>query len=589
MQKRPLQQTGSGARRLLHYAARHRVLLAFGVLCILAVTLLKAIGPMILQRAVDNVAAGGTKLTLIRYTALFIGIACMQGILLFSQEQLLLGTSRQIERDLRSVFFAHLQTLPLEFFQANPTGDLMARASNDLTLAVTGTGEALMFSLNSIASLVIILPLMLKLSWKLALLAFAPLLIVMFATLFLQKKIHGSFKRVQEHFGALTSRIQAVLSAVKTIRAFTQENNEIAAFQRASRQYVSHNLRRVQLSGALLPLLQFFIGLSFIAVLWYGGDLTASGYLSIGQFLKFILYLGYLAWPMYVLGWQITVFQRGIVAMSRVESILSLPPSIQDSPDPLDVREIAGSIEFRNVTFTYRGTNETALRNISFHIQSGQIVGLLGAVGSGKSTLMNMIPRLLDPSSGKVFIDGNPVRDIPLHVLRSRIGYVPQEPFLFNDTIAANIAFGCEQAAPEMIERAADDCGIAAEIAAFPRGYQTMAGERGATLSGGQKQRISIARALLNRPAILLLDAAFSSVDSYTEEKVLTRVRKIMQGKTCVIASHRISALKEADLIIVLHEGTIVEQGTHHGLLTKGGLYSEMHAMHLLEEDLAAS
>ena len=589
MQERRPQQIGSGARKLLHYAAQHKISLVFSSFCILAANVLRAAGPVVLQRAVDNLAAGGAKIVLLRYTALFIAIAFIQGVLLFGQEQLWLGASRQFERELRSAFFAHLQTLPLKFFQANPTGDLMARASNDLSLAVTGTSEALMFSLDSVFSLVIILPLMLKLDWKLTFLAFAPLLAVILATLVFQEKIRTGFERVQEHFGVLSVRIQSVLSAAKTIRAFGQENNEMAAFQRASREYVAHNLRRVRLSSAFFPFLQFFVGLSFIAVLWYGGELTVSGKLTIGQFLEFIVYLGYLAWPMYVLSWQITVFQRGMVAMGRVESILSLPSAIQDSSEALDVKEIEGSIEFRNVTFKYKETGEPTLRNISFRIEPGQMVGLLGAVGSGKSTLMNMIPRLLDPSSGKIFIDGNPVHEIPLRVLRSQIGYVPQETFLFSETIAANIAFGSDEASPEAIERIADECGIAAEIAAFPRGYKTMVGERGATLSGGQRQRISIARALLNRPAILLLDDAFSSVDSYTEEKVLARVRKIMLKKTCFIASHRISALKDADRIIVLHEGTIIEQGTHHELLARRGLYSEMHAMHLLEEDLAAS
>jgi ATP-binding cassette subfamily B protein len=430
---------------------------------------------------------------------------------------------------------------------------------------------------------------MAKISGRLTVLAFAPLFLVIAMTLLMQRKMRARFEQTQEQMGKVYSKAHAALSGVRTIRAFTQEQAEIEAFQRTSRQYIDHYLRRVRLSGLLHPLLQFLIGLSSIVVLWYGGDLTVTGKLSIGRLFQFIFYLGYLAWPMHVLGWQMTVIQKGMVSMSRVESILALQPAIPDSPAPLEIHAIQGALEFRNVTFRYQGASGPALSEISFRITPGQTVGLMGAVGSGKSTLLNMVPRLLEPCAGEILIDGAPLGQVPLKMLRSSIGYVPQEIFLFNDTVAANIAFGNERASEEEIELAATDCGVASDISAFPRGYQTLAGERGTTLSGGQKQRISIARAVLTRPAILLLDDALSSVDSHTEKDILIRLRRIMKGKTCLIASHRISTLKDADLIIVLQEGRIVERGTHDELLAAEGIYAEMHLTQLLEEDLAAS
>jgi ATP-binding cassette subfamily B protein len=386
----------------------------------------------------------------------------------------------------------------------------------------------------------------------------------------------------------MCAQAHETLSAVKTVRAYLQEGAAVEAFTKLSRQCVEYQLGAVRLLGLLNPVLQFFAGLSLIAVLWYGGDLTATGTLSIGQFLEFILYVGYLASPMHALGYQFAVLQSGVVSMRRVDSVLSLEPAIQDPLRPAAVPGINGTLEFRNVTFKYKGMEKPAIDGISFRIDQGQIVGLTGLVGSGKSTLMCMVPRLLTPCSGDVLIDGRSVREFPLKVLRSSIGYVPQETFLFSDTIAANIAFGNSQASREGIEQAAADSGVDSDIVAFPEGYETTVGERGVTLSGGQKQRVSIARAILLNPPILLLDDALSSVDSHTEERILARLRKRMQGKTCLISSHRISTLRHADVIIVLHEGRIVEQGTHERLLEQRGFYSEMYATQMLEENLAA-
>jgi|SRR5215813_1872339 len=576
-------------RRLLTYVARYRAMLLWGILCLIAANLSKAAVPLILQQAVDALLRGITYSLLLRYSVMIIAAALLQGGFVFSQERLLTGMTRKIERDMKNDFYAHLQKMPLGFFRENRTGELMARATNDMNIAVSAGMRAFVYSLNTVVALLVILPLMARLSWRLTALAFAPLLLAIIATVFFQERMRSWSEKIQESLGEMCAGAQQALDGVRTVRTYTQERAEIEAFRQINQQYLSHNLRRNRLANMVYPAMQFFVGLSFLAVLWYGGNLASSKSLSIGQFLEFIVYLGYVAWPMHELGEQLTVLQQAVVSMGRLDCILSLQPAIQDLSGAAAIDRIDGGIEFRNVTYTPEGTDRPALAGVSFRIKPGQTVGLAGRVGSGKTTLMNMVPRLLDPCSGDILIDGHSVRHISLKLLRSAIGYVPQETFLFSDTIAANIAFGKPEATQAEIEQAAITAGLGPDIAAFPDSYQTIVGERGATLSGGQKQRISIARAVLPRSSILLLDDALSSVDSYTEEKILSRLRNLRQGKTCLISSHRISTLRDADLILVLHKGTIIERGTHAELLARGGMYAEMYETQLLEEDLAAS
>ncbi|HKD15195.1 MAG TPA: ABC transporter ATP-binding protein [Candidatus Angelobacter sp.] len=576
-------------RRLLTYVARYRAMLLWGILCLIAANLSKAAVPLILQQAVDALLRGITYSLLLRYSVMIIAAALLQGGFVFSQERLLTGMTRKIERDMKNDFYAHLQKMPLGFFRENRTGELMARATNDMNIAVSAGMRAFVYSLNTVVALLVILPLMARLSWRLTALAFAPLLLAIIATVFFQERMRSWSEKIQESLGEMCAGAQQALDGVRTVRTYTQERAEIEAFRQINQQYLSHNLRRNRLANMVYPAMQFFVGLSFLAVLWYGGNLASSKSLSIGQFLEFIVYLSYVAWPMHELGEQLTVLQQAVVSMGRLDCILSLQPAIQDLSGAAAIDRIDGGIEFRNVTYTPEGTDRPALAGVSFRIKPGQTVGLAGRVGSGKTTLMNMVPRLLDPCSGDILIDGHSVRHISLKLLRSAIGYVPQETFLFSDTIAANIAFGKPEATQAEIEQAAITAGLGPDIAAFPDSYQTIVGERGATLSGGQKQRISIARAVLPRSSILLLDDALSSVDSYTEEKILSRLRNLRQGKTCLISSHRISTLRDADLILVLHKGTIIERGTHAELLARGGMYAEMYETQLLEEDLAAS
>ena len=576
-------------QRLTGYFRPYKNRLMLGILCILFTNLIKLTGPFVLRRAVDELSMYVSSGILLRYAGLIVFIACAQGATLFLQRRILINMSRDIEYDIRNDFYSHLQKMPLDFFHRNRTGDLMARATNDLSAVRMVVGPALMYSANAIFATSLILPIMLSINWRLTLLAFVTMPLVAAPTQYFSRRIHDRFEKVQEYFGTMSNRAQESLAGIRVVKAYVQEDSEERSFRQVNRELVNRNMKLIKLSAAFYPILQLFIGFGFIAILWYGGRLTIDKTISIGQFVQFTVYLGFLVWPMIALGWVFNLFQRGKASMGRIEAILSSSPSITDDPVVKEDAVIKGEIEFRNLTLRHENASEPALEGINLLVELGRTVAFVGSVGSGKSTLINLVPRLLDAPPGMVLIDNKPIQQIPLSILRGSIGYVPQETFLFGESIADNIAFGVVDSTREEIENAAIEAGLADDIAQFPEGYDTVVGERGITLSGGQKQRCALARALIRRPKILILDDALSSVDTFTEEKILRHLRQIMRGRTSLIVSHRVSTIKDADLIVVLERGRIVERGTHEELLEIGGIYAELYEKQLLEEELSVT
>jgi ATP-binding cassette subfamily B protein len=478
---------------------------------------------------------------------------------------------------------------PLSFFQDHRTGDLMARATNDLAAVRQLAGPMIMYTLQTVLVVVFILPLMLRINVRMTLMLFVTMPLVSLTVKYFGQQVHVRFTGIQDFFAQISARAQENFTGVRVVRAYAQEGAEIAAFEALNREYAARNLSLVRISAVMRPLMQFLIGTGFVLIFWYGGLLAGRGEITVGQFTEFNLYLARLIWPLIALGYVVNLYQRGTASLKRMNDIFAIQPTIKDEPSAQKQPPIAGRIEFRHLTFRYQETTEPVLQDINLTIEAGQSVAFVGRTGSGKSTLMNLIPRLIDAPPGTVLVDGVPLRDYTLEQLRSAIGYVPQETFLFSDSLAENIAFGVKKAERAEIEWAAEIAGLSEDVRGFPDGFETMVGERGISLSGGQKQRTAIARAVVRQPKILILDDALSSVDTYTEEKILAQLRGVMRDRTSLIVSHRISTVREADLICVLDDGRIIERGTHDQLLALGGEYADLYERQLLEEELAAS
>ncbi len=568
---------------LKEYFIEHRWKLAIGVFSLVMVDGLQLIIPRVIKWAIDDLTQGGiSRSHLLRYSAYIMAIAIGIGIFRYFWRFFIMGTSRRIEEALRNRLFRHYQSLPFSFFNNYKTGDLMAHATNDIKAVQRAVGMGFVILTDVLVLGTAAIGFMLYISPKLTLFALMPAPLLISFVLRFGRMLHRRFERVQASFSSLTERVRENLSGMRVVKAYVQESNERERFSQASSDYVEKNMQLVRIWGAFFPLIMFFANLGVAIVLLFGGRQVILNYISVGDFVAFIYYLDILIWPMMGIGWVTNLLERGSASMGRINRILQTAPEIEYSPGDVEIR---GKIEFKDLTFSYDQGTPPVLQGINLSIQPGECVAIVGRTGAGKSTLVSLIPYLFDPGEGKLFIDGREIRSIPVKGLRRAIGYVPQDTFLFSDTIRENIAFGKLNVEEGRIHQVAQIAGIHQEILEFPQGYDSVIGERGVTLSGGQKQRLAIARALLIDPQILILDDALSSVDTDTEEEILQNLRQAIKGKTTIVISHRLSTIKDADRIFVLDEGKIVEEGTHQELLASGGLYSRIYKKQQIEEE----
>jgi ATP-binding cassette subfamily B multidrug efflux pump len=579
----------SPTRQLLAYVLRYRGSFGLGLACTAAASVASLAAPWVLKLAVDDLALGVTGAKLRIYALLILGLALVAGLFRFLMRRLIVGVSRHLEYDLRNDFFARLQQLSPAYYHAHRTGDLMSRATNDLNAVRMMAGPAVMYITNTVIVFVVAITLMASLDARLTAAALVTLPFVTLSARYFGAAIHRRFEAIQAQLSTLSAVVQEALAGVRVVRAYRQELAEIDRFEEANREYVRRNLVLIRLQAMFFPSMGLLLGLGSLLVLWLGARDVIHHRISVGEFVAFNSYLAMLTWPMIAFGWVTNMLQRGAASWKRMLEVMNTEPLVADADEhgaPPGARAIRGAIEIRGLTFAYDGV--PVLHDVSISVEAGQTLAVVGPTGSGKTTLISLLPRLYEPPRGTVFVDGIDVRDIPLPVLRGAIGFVSQEPFLFSDRLGDNVAFGIPAAgaSSDAVRAAAAAARLDKDVLDFPDGYETTVGERGITLSGGQKQRAALARAIAVDPRILILDDALSAVDTYTEEEILSRLRGVRRERTSIIVSHRISTVRDADLIVVIDGGRIIERGQHDDLVARGGAYADIYRKQLLEAEL---
>ena len=570
---------------LIPYIKQYKLKFIAGTIFVIFTNIFRIINPRIVQNAIDYLKSEFSVSKLAIYASLIILFAIMEGIFLFLMRKYMIVASREIENDLRNDFFDKLLQLHPGYYQNMPTGDIMARATNDLSAVRSVLGPGIAYSANTITAFIFVIPMMVLISPKLALFALLPFPIIALLVNRFGKAIHHRFERIQAQFSTLSTRAQENLSGSSIIKWFVREKYEIEEFRKLNFENMRRNISYVKVQAGFHPVLVLVIGFATAIIILFGGKLVIDGKISLGEFTAFMLYMGMLIWPSIALGWVIGLFQQGAASLNRMRQVLEAEPEIKELPNMILPEKLNGEISFKDLTFGYE-EDTPVLHQINIHFPACQTIGIIGPTGSGKTTLVQLIPHFYKLPAGQLFIDGNDINDLSVKFLRSRIGYVPQETFLFSNTIRNNIAYGKPDATIEEIEWAAKMANIHEEIQSFPDQYESILGEKGLNLSGGQKQRVAIARAILFQPEILILDDAFSALDTYTEERILSNLEEFFPNRTVLLVSHRISTLQNCDNIIVLEDGRITEQGDHDELLAAGGLYSWIYEKQLLEEEL---
>jgi len=577
--------------KLKKYFVRYKNKIYLGLLFIFLSNITSVYVPLIIRDGIDDLRQQLSSPALLKYALLIVGVTFISGFFRFLIRQTIIVTSRKIEFDLRNDLWAHLQNLSLRFYQNTKTGDIMAHATNDINAVRNFVGPAVMYSIDTFTLFVFTLALMISIDLKLSLLSLLPFPLMSFFVYYFGKKIHLLFTKIQEHFSLLTSKAQENLAGIRIIKAYVREETEINHFRKLSYEYFKKNLNKIKVDSLLHPVLFLVIGTSIILIMWYGGLKVIDGELTLGELTAFVLYMGYLIWPAIAFGWITNLTQQASASQKRLNALFAIEPEIKETAQTnYSIQHLKGEIEFRNVSFRYRDNLPFVLKNINLKIPAGSTYAIIGQTGCGKTTLINLILRFYDVTDGEILIDGNNVKKIPLKVLRSETSYVPQETFLFSDTLKNNIAYGLVDLPEDLINQRVNEAlriaHLTPDIESFPNGLETIIGERGITLSGGQKQRTSIARAVAKGGKILILDDCLSAVDTNTEEIILNNLKEFMKGRTSIIISHRISTVKDADQIIVIDNGTIAEQGTHEELLELEGIYARIYQKQLLEKEL---